>query len=377
MGSAPEYLQLIAASVALLAVVTALYTLAARERKIPYITTSIYPIFYVTLAVIALALAGRLFPSTREPALRVAACALLALGVYVFVMVARLHLVLTTLRHDQLLKNIWPVPQLRSWKRRLRGRQYEYNPAPLQDNLLIRLDPILGLEPGHLGRLYDHFGTEDDRRTSISVLLHGGTVRVTENVVARLAVEFLRSKAYVQYATCIRHPAEFVLHLKGLLKHEWKELATRVVVVDGYTPHFGFTDSTHFHWHDWLRNEGIDLLLSSPSYAGVHTATAQAFNVVKKKDVAAVRAPAMVIYEGCSALVDLESAEQCRVFYRHVLPSERMWGGMLTVIADTPFDASLLTLLTNQADVPIDLTNNSPVRGGTASSASQAIDAAR
>jgi len=48
-----------------------------------------------------------------------------------------------------------------------------------------------------------------------------------------------------------------------------------------------------------------------------------------------VRKPTLTIYEGTNALVELESTEQYRIFIRHLLPSERLWGGMFTFVIES------------------------------------------
>jgi hypothetical protein len=103
------------------------------------------------------------------------------------------------------------------------------------------------------------------------------------------------------------------------------------VVVDAYTPHFGFTDSTHVNWRNWLEGQGITVVDSSPSFAGMHTAATKAFKKIKKRqeENGQARPPTLVIYENPFAIVDLESAEQYRIFVRHVLPSEKLWAECL------------------------------------------------
>jgi hypothetical protein len=93
------------------------------------------------------------------------------------------------------------------------------------------------------------------------------------------------------------------------------------------------------------------LVTSSVSYAGIHTATAKAFNKLKDEAGKRVRQPTLVVYEGCNALVDLESPEQYRIFVRHVIPSERAFGGMFTVFIEPTLPAAEAALLESYADV--------------------------
>jgi hypothetical protein len=120
---------------------------------------------------------------------------------------------------------------------------------------------------------------------------------------------------------------------------DWEKATGFLVLVDAYTPHFGFTDSIHGVKTDEARKDCLQYILTRPSFAGIHTAGAAAFNVIKqavtkKTSGSGFRGPTLVIYEGLHALVDLESSEQYRIFYNHVLPSERLWGSMFTVVVE-------------------------------------------
>jgi hypothetical protein len=59
----------------------------------------------------------------------------------------------------------------------------------------------------------------------------------------------------------------------------------------------------------------------------------------------------LVLYEGCTALIDLESNEQYRIFVRHVLPSERLWGGMFTVFVEPDIADENRAVLEGGADI--------------------------
>lgn len=61
-----------------------------------------------------------------------------------------------------------------------------------------------------------------------------------------------------------------------------------------------------------------------------------------------------MIFEGTYALVDLESPEQYRLFVRHVIPSERMWGSMFTLFAEVTIDQESQALLESYSDYSVD-----------------------
>src|SRR5439155_19035451 len=111
-----------------------------------------------------------------------------------------------------------------------------------------------------------------------------------------------------------------------------------IVAVDAYSPHFGFTDSIHDEMTKKVRADGIECITAKASFAGLHTAAARAFNLTKQRvvlqDGTTIRPPTLVIYDGPHALVELESREQYRIFIRHLVPSERLWGGMFTFVVE-------------------------------------------
>jgi hypothetical protein len=157
----------------------------------------------------------------------------------------------------------------------------------------------------------------------------------------RVACAFLRHGAWLQYTACGRHPAEFISNLRleweryEGSKEAWEKIAGKIVIVDAFTPHFGFTDSIHVEMSKWLETSGIWCAVSGPTYAGIHSGAAKAFNELKRRQGKKVpREFTLVCYESPSAIMDVESVEQYRIFIRHVASSERLWGGMFTLFLE-------------------------------------------
>jgi hypothetical protein len=146
----------------------------------------------------------------------------------------------------------------------------------------------------------------------------------------------LKRSFCVQYLTASRHPIDFVEYLRGTQPDEniWRSWAKNLIVIDAYSPHFAFIDSIYTKKDRELAGMDVHRVTSKMTYAGIHSASSEAFNLFKTAPNDNVRRPTLVVYEGAYALTDLESAEQYRVFIRHVLPSEKMWGGMLTVFLE-------------------------------------------
>jgi hypothetical protein len=350
-------INLIANSLALLAFVVAFYTLFARERKTPYITNYIFPpAAWMLIAIILVLLqqivtwwrtgtavttsATQTAPLTRtESALLWAATACFYIGVFrILFNVWRLHNRNVNFRDDNLIKNLKIIRYFknrRSWIRKT--PPYEHNPAEIDSSALRNSLDSAGVK-----------GTTEEQKIQ-TMAICGYPLNHSDKITTRLAAELIGKGWQVQYATCCRHPHEWVNAVKALTK-EWAQHATQIAVVDGYTPHFGFTDSVHAVRTREVERERVSYVSTPESFAGVHTATAKAFNRLKSKSGTDVRLPTLIIYEGCRALVDLESVEQYRIFLRHVLTSERMWGGMVTLFVEPDTDPTSLAVISAYAD---------------------------
>jgi hypothetical protein len=240
---------------ALLAFVLALYALAARDQKTPYMTTSVYSTALLILAAIFLSISEKLI-NTYSPSvsniLNILSVLVLITGIiYIFFTVWRAHNRKLNLRNDNLVKNL----KISRWIKGIYGklskrRSYEYDPIGITDSLLedIRtqgLIPKRELEMA-LGRIenIDLFTP-----LSLSVAYKSATLGETDRLLVDLAVSFLKHQCWVQYATCSRHPIEFILQLKKAWESSgknWAKVSYHVVPVDAYTPHFGFVDTIYY-----------------------------------------------------------------------------------------------------------------------------------
>ena len=349
-------LNVISNSLAILAFVVAFYTLFARERKTPYITNYIFPPAAWMLIAIVLVLIQQLAswwrtgygatqslaqasPTRFEVILLWGATACFYVGVLrILFNVWRLHNRQVNFRDDNLLKNLriirW-IKNKRSWLRTTPS--YEHNPPDINfDNVRAALNKS-GLKVASGVSRLDTMG------------LYGYSLRRSDPIVTQLTAALLAQDWLVQYTTCCRHPYEFINALRPTVV-DWTQRAGQIAVVDGYTPHFGFTDSIHARRTAEVKQQGISYLATPESFAGVHTATAKAFNRLKTTSGGTVRRPTLLVYEGCHALTDLESVEQYRLFLRHVLTSERMWGGMLTLFLEPELDVVSIQVLKTYSD---------------------------
>ena len=234
------------------------------------------------------------------------------------------------------------------------GRSYEYQSVSPGTELIGGIEAAGWPAIQQGGDVATSRGADGGPGLSVTLALTAPSYRATDGHSLELAATFLRNGHYVQYTPCGRHPMEFVVKLKSHLGPDWEQSSGRIVVVDAYTPHFGFYDSVHETRTKYLRKElGVDVIRCRPTFAGIHTATAKAFNLIKSKENGgrnAPRKPALLIFEATYALVDLESQEQYRRFVRHVIPSERMWGSMFTAFIELGLDEDNKALLRSYAD---------------------------
>jgi hypothetical protein len=370
--------------VALLAFVIAFYALVARERKTPDMVHAVYIIAFLVLSAVVLSIVAnfleRIFatvPSaetmcvTEKPAwlfgLRLLSGLFLVLGlIYVLYRLLRDWNRLVFFRDDQIFLNT-SVGQFISWLRfKCRKKErYETNPMKLAEPLVksLRESPYLGAED--IDRVLAHYKGAPNR-SSISAVFEIPNLIEIDGLLTDLASRFLENDCFVQYASCTRHPIEFLIQLRSVWegsarRDDWRHVCRRIVAVDAYTPHFGFTDTVYRERREEAEQNCLAFVKSHRTYAGIHTAIANAFNKIKKADIRtpSARTPTLVLYEGCSALIDLESNEQYRIFVRHVLPSERLWGGMFTVFLESDIAAENRAPLKGGADIFVQASKSS------------------
>ena len=362
---------LISTGLALLAFVVAFYVLLARERKTPYIINFIFLPAGMLLFGLVLAFWSELIrvggesvpippsssyvPNSPAKALVVGAITFFSLGLLLTLSnIWRLHNRQVNFRDDHGIKNArlyrWMKRKRRQWSDKL---TYAQTTVDLDSSQIQKALTASGLS-------HEGFGNIPNLQT---IAICRQPLQTTDPQLESLCIALINDDWYVQYTTCIRHPWEFTKRLVEGLAAKKNELVKRIVVVDAYTPHFGFTDSVHEDKTVQLKKLGMNYVAAGESYAGLHTAAAKAFNTLKQLD-ASTRRPTLVIYEGSGALSDIESTEQYRIFARHVLSSERMWGGMLTLFVEPAIGSAEIDLLRTYADLffaPSEVTGGKPV----------------
>jgi hypothetical protein len=341
---------LLAATAALMAFHVGLYTLVGRERKSPYVINSVFWVFLLCLIAAAFDIASTLLSGWWQNWALIAGAVLLLSAVLVTAyIVYRIAIRFVYFIDDPHPKH-WPgIRQFRAWLHRNRREPtYSHNVVPISDE--VRGQVVKVLEEIATGRWQDR---EELGQRSLAVAIeHQGQ---GNTLLVKLAMIFINHGYSVQYLTASRHPIEFVDLLKREIGDAWLSLAKQIVVIDAYTPHFGFIDSIYRIRTRQLKELGVTCISSKRTYAGMHTAASKGFNKIRAQLKQDERRPTLVIYEDCYALTDLESAEQYRIFLRHVLPSERMWDGMFTVFIESDRPESDWRLLQAYASITLDL----------------------
>lgn len=210
----------------------------------------------------------------------------------------------------------WLVRRITVW----RGQHYETTVGkrhPISDYTVLRR--IVGRDPE----------LAEDR--GISVLVTYSKVPTWLALLARLLREHLANKETVTLIACRHHPWHILSYVEknaGLLQED--EL-NRLVIVDAFTPSFGGDDEV---FHKFLKHKQDDgyTILPARSLAGIHSGSAQAFKIFKKKRKAQ-RQPGTVIYDGLMVYQHCEAEDHMVRFLTHMIEAERTYA-MITVMAE-------------------------------------------
>lgn len=342
---------LLTATAGLIAFHIGLFTLVGRERKSPYVINSLFPVFIICLLVGILCIAAAVLDPTYEPLILRAAGIVLALAMLLSILaVSRTAVRFIWLVDSVNPKRFGPIRSIRRLFKR-KGPTYEHNAVALSDALREKISTVAG-ELGGEKAIFR--GDVPPESMAVSVEHQGQS----NEMLSKLALLFIEENLSVQYLSASRHPIEFLLVLKNAVEaggRSWTKVSKQIVVIDAYSPHFAFTDS----WYPLKTGEvvelGVTYVRSGMTYAGIHSAAGRAFDKIRKQmGNERHRDPTLVIYEDTGALSDLESSEQYRIFVRHVMPSERMWGGMFTVFLEACPRTDDWNLLQSQAALAVD-----------------------
>lgn len=342
---------------ALLAFVVAAYAILIQTSKTNSPATSVH-LLIVAASVIALLFSGAELIRSIEPALAGEQKALVELfkASLMFCISAILfYLALGDITVRLYYRTDRMVLVRRQWYRieRLFGRRRDGEHAPIDFVLLRNLfaDYLYQSE----GDLKGLFTRAERHRQSLSVLVTKARKQVHNDELAALVLNCLTctsSRVLVEYVCCIRHPAEFIEDLitvnskrMGNVDRETsiaflstEDVRSRLILIDAHTPHFGFAEPVYFAREHELRKLSLGILKSDKSFAGVHTALGKGYGLSRKSITPEKRdlSPmTVVVLDELTALCELDNPEQLRLFMRHVVASEHLMGGILTVLYES------------------------------------------
>lgn len=343
---------ILTATAGLIAFHIGLFTLVGRERKSPYTINLIFPIFLLCLGIAAVATFSAILPDAYGRwGLRLATLLLVIAFVWSAFILFRVAVRFVYFVEKIQLKDLWPFrTAFLFWHYRSHEPNYSHDPHPIPADLKDAVLNILAESQGSVFQLRDGL---DPLSVAVATEHQGQS----SELFARLAHAFFKKGFTVQYLTASRHPIEFLSHLDQHLSSSGESLKQhreKIVVIDAYSSHFAFLDSIYHRKNLEVAKIGVTLIPSGATYAGMHSASSRAFKTIKKQVQKRDREPTLVIYEDCHALADLESVEQYRIFIRHVMPSERMWGGMFTVFSESAQPDADWNILQSYASMRLD-----------------------
>lgn len=329
-----------------------LYTLIGRERKSPYVINSIFVILILCLISATTVLLSTVVPVVAKNWVYYAGViVLVGAFLYSIFMVWRIAVRFIYFVDNVRLKDLPGVRHIRRlWMSLQKKPTYQHDPVPLTAAIREKIGKILSSFADGKSESREELGEK-----SLAVAVeHQGQAN---KLLCALANAFLSEGFSVQYLSASRHPIEFVEYLeKNLDKNlAWQTVRAKIIVIDAYSPHFAFLDSIYLHKDLKLKASGVEAISAGQTYAGMHSASARAFNKLMEAQASSTRNPTLVIYEDAYALTDLESPEQYRIFVRHVIPSERLWDGMFTVFVETSQPDSDWRVLQTYASMRLDL----------------------
>ncbi|MBL9165473.1 MAG: hypothetical protein JNL18_22295 [Planctomycetaceae bacterium] len=206
----------------------------------------------------------------------------------------------------------------------------------------------------------EHFSDDELIRliSGATILVKGSITDETISLILDWMMERMTKNETANYAVADRHPIDIWKMLKA--KNCTEQMTQDLVLIDCYSPSFAFTDDIHEENDKRLTDDGV-ALVKAKTFAGLHTANNYAFNIIKERENKKQknkRRPTVMVYAHISALCDFESVEQFRVFWRHVIPSERSYGMLTFIVEDELGSDAILDPLTQLVDFALEVSKN-------------------
>jgi hypothetical protein len=266
----------------------------------------------------------------------------MSLGLLVTAVFVRSYNEVYNLRTNKFYKYFKPVRRLRGWFASDKNYEFSFQERDYDVGKCVLMANLFGEPADRTDAEKERMPFEKDRiKQGASLLLTGTVTAAVIEKVVEWIIRRMEKNETASYVACDRHPYSIweQLQAHGLENlHMGAPLSDNLVLIDVFTPAFGFTDDIHQERDRQLDSHGISFV-KAKTFAGLHTAVNKAFNIIKHKDKEQknkkVRRASVMVYDRTSALCDTESVEQFRVFWRHVIPSERSYGMITVIIEDT------------------------------------------
>jgi hypothetical protein len=331
------------------ALVTALFTLYAKDNRLRAISENILVtlIFFLSSTIFILIslfitnlhlksiLLDAIIIILNYTSLLIYILTLIGLLFYVFL---RSYNQIYNLRVDKVWRYFKPVKFLY----RLRGhKRYELhvNERKINENSFEKIKHLFSKEEILL------------IAKGASILITGEPTDKSKELVLDILKERIEVGETANYISADFHPFEIWTKLKAKLRENYN-VHKDCVFIDAFTPSFGFTDEIYEDYSKQLELEGVKFV-EAKTFAGIHSNVAVAFNLIKKdekKQGRGNRRPMTIVYSQTSALCDFESTEQFRIFWRHVISSERIYGMTLFILEDKLSTDEILNPLKQRVD---------------------------
>lgn len=264
-----------------------------------------------------------------------------SLAILVATVFAKSYNEVYNLRTSKFYKYFKPVRRLRGWFANDKNYEFSFQDRDYEVGKCVLMANLFPESPDRTAADEKRISSEKERiKKGASMLLTGTVTAAAIEKVVEWVIKRMEKNETASYVACDRHPYAIWerLQANGLDNKQQGgvPLSNNLVLVDVFTPAFGFTDDIHQERDRQLDSHGISFV-KAKTFAGLHTAVNKAFNIIKQKDKEQknkkIRRASVMVYDRTSALCDTESIEQFRVFWRHVIPSERSYG-MITVIIE-------------------------------------------
>lgn len=175
------------------------------------------------------------------------------------------------------------------------------------------------------------------------------------NLALQLLIDGLENDETANYVCVDKHPIAIWNNAKSIHPHI-KEKNHDIVFIDGYSPNYGFDDEILAERLAEFPRDGVQIV-TGKTIAGIHSATGDAFKLIKKKEKAKSkdrRRPNRMVYDSLSTLQDVTSPEQIRIFFNHSIPAEKSYKMVTFIIEYDDPDNEILTQLKRSVDAIIE-----------------------